>query len=132
MRRRTVQFRTASHLVRIAAACLALASGAAAQPKDDAAGYPSAPIRIIVTVSAGGGVDTVTRIVADRMQQRLGQAVVVENRPGGGGNIAGEAVFTSTPDGYTLLASPPNTVTVTHLLHKYINFDPAKFEPVGV
>jgi tripartite-type tricarboxylate transporter receptor subunit TctC len=125
MRARSTEHHVARLLFAVAAACL-LAAPAAAQD------FPSAPIRIIVTVSAGGGVDTVTRIVADKMQQRLGQPVVVENRPGGGGNIAGETVFTAKPDGYTLLASPPNTITITHLLHKYITFDPAKFEPIGV
>jgi tripartite-type tricarboxylate transporter receptor subunit TctC len=131
MRHRSFAFRTAQAIL-FAAACLLLVARAAAQPKDEAADYPRMPIKIIVSVSAGGGVDTVTRIVADKLQQKLGQPVVVENRPGGGGNIAGESVFTSAADGYTLLASPPNTITVSALLHRYITFDPAAFEPVGV
>ncbi len=125
------ELRAAPRLLMVTAACVLLAARAQAQP-NAATDYPHGPIKIIVTVSAGGGVDTVTRIVADKLQQRLGQAVVVENRPGGGGNIAGEAVFTSAPDGYTLLASPPNTITISALLHKFIAFDPAAFEPIGV
>jgi tripartite-type tricarboxylate transporter receptor subunit TctC len=98
----------------------------------DAASYPNKPIKIIVSVPAGGGVDTVTRIVAEGMRQKLGQPVVVENRSGAGGNIGAESVFTSAPDGYTLLASQPSPITVNPLLYKNITFDPAKFEPVAI
>jgi len=115
-----------------AAAALLVGSHAAAQQTDPASKYPSESIRIVVTVSAGGGVDTVTRIVAEKLRQRWGQPVVVENRVGGGGNIAGEEVFNAKPDGYTLLASPPNTVTITALLHKNMTFDPAAFQPVAI
>src|SRR6185437_16146905 len=86
-------------------AAMLLASGARAQ--DAAANYPNRPIRIIVCVPAGGGVDTVTRIVADGLQKKLGQPVVVENKSGAAGNIGAEAVFTAEPDGYTLLAAQP-------------------------
>ena len=91
------------HLAVLVAA-LSFASSALAQP--DAAGdYPNHPVRIIVSTSAGGGVDTVTRIIAAQLQEKLGQPFVVEDRGGGGGNIGAEAVYTATPDGYTLLAS---------------------------
>jgi tripartite-type tricarboxylate transporter receptor subunit TctC len=105
-------------------------SGAFAQ--DAAANYPNRPIRIIVCVPAGGGVDTVTRIVANGLQKKLGQSVVVENRSGAGGNIGAEAVFTSDPDGYTLLAAQPAPLTVNPLLYKQMGFDPTKFEPVDI
>jgi tripartite-type tricarboxylate transporter receptor subunit TctC len=111
-------------------AAVLFASGALAQ---NAAGdFPNRPIRIIVCVPAGGGVDTVTRIVADGLQKHLGQPVVVENRAGAAGNIGAEAVFTATPDGYTLLAAQPAPLTVNPLLYKGLNFDPAKFEPVAI
>ncbi len=109
---------------------LLFASGAYAQ--DAAANYPNRPIRIIVCVPAGGGVDTVTRIVANGLQKKLGQPVVVENRGGAGGNIGAEAVFTAEPDGYTLLAAQPAPLTVNPLLYKHMAFDPAKFEPVTI
>jgi tripartite-type tricarboxylate transporter receptor subunit TctC len=121
-----------NRLIAVTAASLLAGAHAAAQQDDPAAKYPSEPIRIVVTVSAGGGVDTVTRIVAEKLRQRWGQPVVVENRVGGGGNIAGEEVFNAKPDGYTLLASPPNTVTITALLHKSMTFDPAAFQPVVI
>ena len=109
---------------------LLLASGALAQ--DAAATFPNRPIKIIVCVPAGGGVDTVTRIVAEGLHQKLGQPVVVENRAGAAGNIGAEVVFTSDPDGYTLLAAQPAPLTVNPLLYKKINFDPTQFEPVAI
>jgi tripartite-type tricarboxylate transporter receptor subunit TctC len=109
---------------------LVLASGASAQ--DAAATFPNKPIKIVVCVPAGGGVDTVTRIVAEGLHQKLGQPVVVENRAGAAGNIGAEYVFTSDPDGYTLLAAQPAPLTVNPLLYKKLNFDPTQFEPVAI
>ena len=113
---------------------LLYASGAWSQAwaQDAAANYPNRPIHIIVCVPAGGGVDTVTRIVADGLQKRLGQTVVVENKAGAAGNIGAEAVFTADPDGYTLLAAQPSPLTVNPLLYKNMAFDPTKFEPVAI
>jgi len=100
--------------------------------QDKTGDYPNRPIKIIVCVPAGGGVDTVTRIVADKLGQRLGRPVVVENRTGQSGNIGAEYVYGSDPDGYTLLASQPAPLTVNVLLYKKINFDPTKFVPVAI
>ncbi len=111
-------------------AAILFASSASAQ--DPAADYPNRPIRIIVCVPAGGGVDTVTRFIAEGLHQKLGQPVVVENRAGAAGNIGAEAVFTSDPDGYTLLAAQPAPLTVNPLLYKKMNFDPKQFEPVAI
>jgi tripartite-type tricarboxylate transporter receptor subunit TctC len=105
-------------------------SGASAQ--DAAASFPNKPIKIVVCVPAGGGVDTVTRIVAEGLHQRLGQPVIVENRAGAAGNIGAEFVFSSDPDGYTLLAAQPAPLTVNPLLYKKMNFDPTQFEPVAI
>jgi tripartite-type tricarboxylate transporter receptor subunit TctC len=113
----------------VIAATVALLSPAAAQGPAD---YPSKPVKIIVTVPAGGGVDTVTRIFAEQLHQRLGQPFVVENRAGAGGNVAAEAVYLSPPDGYTLMASQPAPITTNVALYKKLNFDPTKFEPVAV
>lgn len=109
---------------------LLLTTGAFAQ--DPAADFPNKPIKIIVCVPAGGGVDTVTRIVAEGLQKRLGQTVVVENRAGAAGNIGAEAVFTSEPDGYTLLAAQPAPLTVNPMLYKKMAFDPTQFAPVAI
>jgi tripartite-type tricarboxylate transporter receptor subunit TctC len=94
--------------------------------------YPSRPIKVIVCLPAGGGVDTVTRILADKLQRRLGQTIVIENKGGQSGNIGAEAVFTAEPDGYTLLASQPAPITTNPLLYKSMSFDPARFTPVAV
>jgi tripartite-type tricarboxylate transporter receptor subunit TctC len=104
----------------------------AAVAQDDVASFPNRPIKIVVCVPAGGGVDTVTRIVAEGLHQKLGQPVVVENRAGAAGNIGAEYVFTSEPDGYTLLAAQPAPLTVNPLLYKKMNFDPTQFEPVAI
>ena len=115
--------------VLISSAFLVMATALA---QDAASTFPSRPIKIIVCVPAGGGVDTVTRIVAEGLHQRLGQPVVVENRAGAAGNIGAEAVFTSDPDGYTLLAAQPAPLTINPLLYKKMNFDPRQFEPVAI
>jgi len=117
-------------LVASAAALVTLAPARAQQ--DPAADYPNRPVKIIVSVPAGGGVDTVTRILAARLQQRLGQPFVVENRGGGGGNIGAEADYISEPDGYTLLSTQPAPITSNIALYKKLNFDPAALEPVAV
>jgi tripartite-type tricarboxylate transporter receptor subunit TctC len=109
---------------------LLLATPALAQ--DKASDYPNRPIKIVVCVPAGGGVDTVTRIMADKLRQRLGQTVVIENRTGQSGNIGAEYVYAAEPDGYTLLASQPAPLTVNVLLYKKINFDPTQFLPVAI
>ncbi|MBO0752022.1 MAG: tripartite tricarboxylate transporter substrate binding protein, partial [Bradyrhizobiaceae bacterium] len=112
----------------VAAGLLAAGRPAGANEPD----YPNRPIKIIVCLPAGGGVDTVTRIVADGLQRRLGQPVVVENKGGQAGNLGAEAVFAAEPDGYTLLASPPAPITTNGLLYKSLPFDPARFTPVAV
>ena len=103
-----------------------------ARAQDPAADFPNRPVRIIVSNPAGGGIDSVTRIVTERLSQKLGQPVVIENRGGAGGNIGTEAVYTSAPDGYTLLASVPAALTTNIFMYKKLNFDPAKLEPVVV
>jgi len=100
--------------------------------QDLAASYPSRPVRIIVTVPAGGGVDTVTRIFADRLQRRFGQPFVIENQGGAGGNVAASTVYAAAPDGYTLMASQPAPITTNIALYRRLSFDPAKFEPVVI
>lgn len=109
---------------------LALAVGTtAAQPASD---YPNHPVRIIVNVTPGGGVDFATRLVAQKLSERLGQTFVVENRAGAAGNAAAEAVYHAPADGYTLLASFNSTVSISDYLFKGLNYEPLGFEPVSV
>jgi tripartite-type tricarboxylate transporter receptor subunit TctC len=116
-------------LALIAATLSVLSPAAAQSPPAD---YPNKPVKVIVTVPAGGGVDTVTRIFGEQLQQRLGQPFVIENRGGAGGNVAAEAVYVEQADGYTLMASQPAPITTNVALYKKLNFDPTKFEPVAV
>jgi tripartite-type tricarboxylate transporter receptor subunit TctC len=94
--------------------------------------YPDRPIRVIVSVPAGGGVDTITRLVTDKMREPLGQPLIVENRAGVGGSIAAETVFKADPDGYTLLASQPSPITTNQLIYKSLNYDPTQLVPVAI
>ncbi len=115
----------------IAAAAALLATSAQAQPSG-AADYPNKAVKVVVTVPAGGGVDTVTRLVTERLRQKLGQPFVIENRGGAGGNIAAEYVSQADPDGYTLMASQPSPITTNVVLYKKLSFDPTAFEPVAL
>jgi tripartite-type tricarboxylate transporter receptor subunit TctC len=105
---------------------------APASGQDSAAAYPDRPVRIVVNVAAGGGVDTATRIVAQKLHARLGQPFVIENRPGAGGNIGAELVFQADANGYTLLSSSPSPLAINGSLYRKLNFDPAGFEPIAV
>jgi tripartite-type tricarboxylate transporter receptor subunit TctC len=118
-----------------AAALLAAASAharAPAQTADAAAGYPNHTVRIIVSAPPGGGPDLAARLVADKLQRRWGEPVIVENRPGAGGTLGTADVAAAEPDGYTLLAAQPGPLTTHALLYKNLRFDPAALEPVIV
>jgi tripartite-type tricarboxylate transporter receptor subunit TctC len=100
-------------IARLIAVCLCLASTAAA-PARAAAPYPTRPVHLIVGFPAGGPTDIVARLVAQSLSERLGQQVVVENRPGAGSNVATQLVINAPPDGYTLLlVSPPHAINAT-------------------
>lgn len=96
------------------------------------ADFPSRPIRIIVPFPAGGTADVLPRLMAERLRTRLGQNVVIENRPGAGGNIGAEAIFRAEADGHWLLASPPGPLAVNQSLYARLNYDASQFEPVTV
>src|SRR5262249_21984049 len=105
---------------------LRLAAGAAALPAVSsiawAQAYPTRPVRIVAAFAAGGGVDITARLIGHWLSDRLGQAFVVENRPGAGGNIGTEAVVNAPPDGHTLLlATVPNAVNAT--LYEKLKFN---------
>jgi tripartite-type tricarboxylate transporter receptor subunit TctC len=108
------------------------AFGAQAQPASTGSGqaYPARPIRFIAPYVPGGGVDFVSRVIATKLSETIGQQVIVENRPGGGTNIGSELVARAAPDGYTLLVGGvPNTVNM--ILFKKLPYDVVKdFAPV--
>ena len=94
--------------------------------------YPDHAVKIIVPFAAGGTADAVPRLVGDWLSRKWGQPVIIENRTGAGGNIGAEVVYRSTPDGYTLLSSPPPPLVINQNLYPNLGFDPAKFEPIIV
>ena len=115
---------------------LHLAAGAAALPFAPhiarAQAYPSRPVRLIVPYAAGGGADTIARLVGSRLGERWGQQLVIENRGGAGGNIASEAAARSAPDGYTLyLAGEFHSTNL--FTYPKLNYDPVvDFAPVSL
>ena len=95
-----------------------------------AQGYPNRTIKIVVPATPGGAIDTIARLVADKMTVSLGQPVVVENRPGAANNLGTDVVAKSPPDGYTLLICASSHATNKHL-YKTLPYDPvADFEPI--
>src|SRR4051812_41329745 len=107
-------------------AIVALSSGVLAQD------YPTRTVRIIVPFPPGGTADAMPRIVADFLAKKWGQAVIIENRAGAGGNTGADAAFHSDPDGYTLFAAPPPPLVVNQNLYAKLPFDPAQFIPIAV
>ena len=85
--------------------------------------YPAQPIRLLVPIPPGGGPDIVARLLAPKLSEALGQPVVVENRVGSNGNIAGDAVAKSAPDGYTLLLGMDRLMTINPHLYAKMPFD---------
>jgi tripartite-type tricarboxylate transporter receptor subunit TctC len=93
--------------------------------------YPTRPIRVLVGFAAGGVNDLVARAIATRLGQRLGQQVIVENRPGAGGNIATELVARAAPDGYTMLLGSVASLAMSPALLGKVPFDPINdFAPI--
>jgi tripartite-type tricarboxylate transporter receptor subunit TctC len=110
-----------------AALVVGLASAASAQT------YPNRPIRMIAPFPAGGLVDVLARAVGDELAKSLGQPVIIENRPGAGGNIGADVVAKADPDGYTLLMTSPGIQSINEFLYKSMPFDPDKaFAPISL
>ena len=105
---------------------------ASAQSKPNASTWPTQPIRIIVTFTPGGAPDVLARVLAQSWQESLGVPVLVENRPGFGGNIGADMVAKSDPDGYTLLIGTVGIHAINGALYEKIAYDPIKdFTPIS-
>jgi tripartite-type tricarboxylate transporter receptor subunit TctC len=108
------------------AACAILSAGALAQA------YPSQPIRVIVPFTPGTGMDIIARTVGPKLSERLGQPVIIENKPGASGNIGAEMVARSTPDGHTVMITA-NTMLIAASLYRNVPYDPlADFSPISL
>jgi tripartite-type tricarboxylate transporter receptor subunit TctC len=95
--------------------------------------YPDRPIHIVAPFPAGGLVDVLARAVGDELSKSLGQPVIVENKPGAGGNIGADMVAKSAPDGYTLMMTSPGIQSINQFLYKSMPFDPEKdFAPISL
>lgn len=117
--------KTALRFVLLPALAVAVASPAAAQT------YPTRPIRVITAVSAGGTADLFLRTLGEELHKRLGQPFIVEPRPGGHYNIAGQACADAPPDGYTICMFAGETFAFNKFLYKKLGYDPAKdFAPI--
>ncbi len=113
-------------LLSTATACAAWAQGAAGH-------YPDHPIRMIVPLPAGAAVDVVGRLICTKLGERLGQTIVVENRPGASGALAADAVAKAAPDGYTLGMATSTTHVTTAILNAKLPYDPVKdFVPLAL
>ncbi len=107
-----------------------LSTALAATATAHAQTYPARPVRLVVSFAAGGGVDLVARLVGQKLSEAWNQQVVIDNRPGAGGNVSAELVAKSPPDGYTIYMSSASVV-VNASLYKSLPYDPLKdFAPV--
>jgi tripartite-type tricarboxylate transporter receptor subunit TctC len=109
------------------AAFLAASAASKAFSRDD---WPSRPVRIVVAFPAGSPGDKVSRVIAEELGQAIKQPVVIENRPGAGGNIGAEVVAHSAPDGYTFLEGPDTIVTINPAIYRKLNFKATDLAPV--
>jgi tripartite-type tricarboxylate transporter receptor subunit TctC len=120
-----------NRLILTACALFALALPAVAQQND--VKYPNKPIKLVVGYSPGGGNDLIARIVAAKLQGKLGQPIVVENKPGAQSIVAAEYVARAAPDGYTLLIAPSGPLTINPAVYVKLPYDPVKdFAPISL
>jgi tripartite-type tricarboxylate transporter receptor subunit TctC len=119
--------RAFSKLALILAASMLLASAASAQPS-----YPTGPVRLVVPYPAGGPASIVAHVIGEKLSESLGQAVIVDNRSGAGGNLGTEIVAKAAPDGQTLLLGTNGPLVVNVTLYSTLPFDPLKdFAPIS-
>src|SRR3954469_12069780 len=104
----------------------ALAAGAASVSLPAMAAWPDKPIKIVVTFAAGGASDIVARVMAEQLTTKLGQPVVVDNRPGAGGSVGGLAVTSAAADGYTLMLSNSTPISIGPFALEKQPYDPVE------
>ena len=121
-----------SPLMLSAALGLALLSMPGVQSAARAQGFPSKPVKVILPSPPGGGTDALARILADKLREKWGQPVIVENRAGAGGNIAGDVTSKAAPDGYTLMLAHPAPLVINKALYSKLSYDPDQFVPVSL
>jgi tripartite-type tricarboxylate transporter receptor subunit TctC len=115
-------------VIAIGAALLAALGAADAQE----AKFPSRAVTFVVPFPPGGSADALPRIVAEKLRERWGQPVVIENRPGAAGSTGSGSVFRTPPDGYTMLATPAGPLAINGLVQKTLPYEPQAFVPVAL
>jgi tripartite-type tricarboxylate transporter receptor subunit TctC len=113
-------------MIPLAAAVVAALSFATAASAAERGDYPNRPIRMLVGFAPGGGTDTTARAMANKLTERLGQQVIIDNRPGAAGNIATDIAARSNPDGYTILMGTIAALSINPSLYAKLPFDPVK------
>ncbi len=103
----------------VAAGCVGLA-------RAQSAPWPNKPVKVVVAFTAGGTTDILARAVSQHLSDKLKQAFVIDNKPGGGGNIGTEAVVRAVPDGYTLIVDSVGPIAINQTLYKTLSYDPLK------
>lgn len=128
------RFELVAGLLGVLAAASGLGAGQVlAQAAVAEAGYPSRPVRLVVGFAAGAIIDLTARSIVPGLSQRLGQPVVVDNKPGAGALIAAEHVARAAPDGYTLLVAPTSTTAVNPAVYSKLSYDPVRdYAPVSL
>lgn len=106
--------------------------GLSVQAQDTAPPYPVRPVQIVVPFAAGGGTDLVARLIGNELSREWGQPVIVDNRPGAGGNIGAALVARSVPDGHTLLATPTGAVVLAPYAFDDIGYRPTDLATVSI
>jgi tripartite-type tricarboxylate transporter receptor subunit TctC len=123
----------AARAVALAAAVLASLGADARAQTDPAASYPSRTIKIVVGFAAGGGNDIIARIIGQKLQESLGQSVIIENKVGAGGRLAADAVMAAPPDGYTLLVGASGAMSIIPAISVKPPYDALKaFAPISM
>jgi tripartite-type tricarboxylate transporter receptor subunit TctC len=117
-------------LILAALATLAVAFANGGSRAQDA--FPSRGVRIVVPYPAGGGTDTLARLLADQLSRKWGQSAIVENIGGGAGNIGAAEVARAAPDGHTLLLTSPGPIATNSFLYKEMGYDPARWVPIAL
>jgi len=120
-------------IARLAVTSMALGAVAGAQAQSAAQAYPNKPIRIVVTFTSGGAPDIIARLLGERFTAAWGQPVIIDNKPGSGGNIGADFVAKAAPDGYTMVVGTVGTHSINGALYAKMPYDMVKdFSPVSL
>jgi tripartite-type tricarboxylate transporter receptor subunit TctC len=118
-------------MIRTRAFATGVAVALIAAPATQAADFPTKPVTLVIGFAPGGPSDVMARIITKKMEEVFKQTVIIENRPGAGGSIAGTAVARAAPDGYTIMLGTGSLLAINVSLYKNLGYDPTKdFEPI--